>query len=223
MNINYRVLIVEDEPNVRLVFRTALESNSYEVTSASDGEAALACLARERFDIVLLDLQMPGTCGMEVLERLRERDDDTPVVIVSAHDRAQNVVQAMRLGAIDFLPKPVTPDLLRQKVAEVLVRADATDPDDAKLGHSVERTRSTLGSAKRALNHRLFHRAAILLTEAIKEEPHSAEPRYLLGVLREVEGKAKAAADAYRDALRVEPGFEPARFHLMKFAEQPAR
>jgi cytochrome c-type biogenesis protein CcmH/NrfG len=74
-----------------------------------------------------------------------------------------------------------------------------------------------LSSAKRALNHRLFHRAGVLLREAIKESPGSAEPRYLLGLLHEVEGEPGAASNAYRDALRVDPDYEPARLHLLRF------
>ena len=119
---NHRVLIVEDEPNVLLVFRTALESDNYRVTAAPDGDLALTWLAQEAFDVVLLDLQMPRVDGMEVLVRLRERGDTTPVVMISAHDRAPDVVQAMRLGAIDFLSKPLTPDALRRAVAGVLAR-----------------------------------------------------------------------------------------------------
>jgi DNA-binding NtrC family response regulator len=216
MNRGYRVLIVEDEPNVRLVFRTALESDDYRVTAAPDGEAALAWLGQEHFDVVLLDLRMPGSGGMEVLAGLRARGDDTPVVVVSAHDRAPDVVRAMRLGAVDFLPKPLTPDALRRAVAGVLAREDGGEGGGAP-GRAAGRPRDLLTGAKRALNHRLFHRAGVLLREAIKEQPRSAEPRYLLGVLREVEGKPGAAAAAYRDALRVDPDYEPARLHLMKY------
>jgi cytochrome c-type biogenesis protein CcmH/NrfG len=61
--------------------------------------------------------------------------------------------------------------------------------------------------------------AGVLLREVINEEPDSAEPRYLLGVLREVEGKPRAAAEAYRDALRVDPHYEPAKLHLMKYQD----
>jgi DNA-binding NtrC family response regulator len=215
MNRSHRVLIVEDEPNVRLVFRTALESDDYRITAAPDGEAALAWLAQEHFDVVLLDLRMPAVGGMEVLARLRERGDDTPVVVVSAHDRAPDVVRAMRLGAIDFLSKPLTPDALRRAVADVLARED--ENEGGASGRAAGRPRNLLTGAKRALNHRLFHRAGVLLREAIKEAPRSAEPRYLLGVLREVEGKPRAAAEAYRDALRVDPDYEPARLHLLKY------
>ncbi|MDR3639305.1 MAG: response regulator [Isosphaeraceae bacterium] len=216
MNHVPRVLIVEDEPNVRLVFRRALESDDYRITAAADGETALGWLGQERFDAVLLDLQLPRMGGMEILARLRERGDDTPVVIVSAHDSPPNVVQAVRLGAVDFLSKPLTPDSLRQAVADVLARADEDDVVE-DIGQAAVRPPSLLSSAKRALGHRLFFRAGALLREAVKQEPGSAEARYLLGVLHEVEGKPKAAAEAYRDALRVDPNYEPAKMHLLKF------
>src|SRR5262245_5575107 len=99
----HTILIVEDEPNVRLVFRTALASNDRLIPTAGDGETALRWLERERFDLVLLDLQMPGIQGMEVLRRLRAAGNDVPVVVITAHDSVPNAVQAMKLGAIDFL------------------------------------------------------------------------------------------------------------------------
>ncbi len=212
MSGSQRILVVEDEPNVRLVFRTALESKEYAISTAPDGETALMWLGQEAFDLVLLDLQMPGMGGMEMLGRLREQGNDIPVVIISAHDQAPNVVQAMRLGAIDFLAKPLTPDALRRAIAEVILR-ESVHRTEVEAGKPV----SLLSSAKRALGHRLFHRAGVLLREAIKENPGTAEPRYLLGVLHELEGKARAASDAYRDALRVDPEYEPAKLDLMKF------
>jgi DNA-binding NtrC family response regulator len=215
MSGSQRVLVVEDEPNVRLVFRTALESNDYSISTAPDGETALMWLGQEHFDLVLLDLQMPGMGGMEMLGRLRDQGNSIPVVIISAHDQAPNVVQAMKLGAIDFLSKPLTPDALRLVVAEVLAR------DGEEAGRegveSKRKPRSMLSSAKLALNHRLFHRAGVLLREAIKEDPGSAESLYLLGLLHEVEGRPRAASEAYRDALRVDPDYEPARLHVLRF------
>jgi CheY-like chemotaxis protein len=218
MNRGVRILIVEDEPNVRLVFRTALEPNGYQIIEASDGETALAWLGQEHLDVVLLDLLMPGVDGLEVLDRLRERGNDTPVVIVSAYDRAPNVVQAMRLGAIDFLSKPLTPVALRATIADVLAREEHSE-SERRLERPARRSRGAVAHAKRALNHRLFHQAEVLLREAIKQQPLSPESHYLLGVLREAEGKTKAAADAYRAALRVDPNYEPAKLHLVKYVK----
>ena len=105
-----RILIVDDEPNVRLVFRTTLESAGYTVFEAADGETALGFSNASPFDLVLLDLKMPGIGGMEMLRRLRDAGHDVPVVIVTAHGSIPDAVQAMKLGAIDFLSKPLTPD-----------------------------------------------------------------------------------------------------------------
>lgn len=209
------ILIVEDEPSVRLGFRTGLESTDWTVACAEDGETALRWLERERADLVLLDLRMPGMGGMELLRRLRRSGHDVPVVVITAHDSVPNAVEAMREGAIDFLAKPLTPSTLRRVVADVLARHE---PDATEIGPARRepRQRDMLSVAKRALNHRLFFRAETLLREAIKERPENAEAWYLLGVLREVQQKPKGAAEAYRNALRIEPDYQPAKLHLMK-------
>src|SRR5262245_29622065 len=150
MNRAGRILVVEDEPNVRLVFRTALESDAYRITTAPDGETALAWLGQEHFDVVLLDLQMPGVDGMDVLARLREWGNRTPVIIVSAHDRPPTVVRAVRLGAIDFLTKPIAPGSLRRAVADVLEREDQGERD-GDLVRAADRPQGLLIKAKRAL------------------------------------------------------------------------
>src|SRR5207245_88313 len=93
--------------------------------TAQDGETALRWLSESHADLVLLDLQMPGMGGMEVLEKLREGGNNVPVAIVTAHGSIPNAVQAMRLGAIDFLAKPLTPEALRKVVAEMLERHEA--------------------------------------------------------------------------------------------------
>ena len=124
MDNRARILIVDDEPNVRLVFRTALEAAGYAVSEAADGAAALDSVHRDRADLVLLDLRMPGLGGMEVLRRLRDAGNDVPVVIVTAHGSIPDVVAAMRLGAVDFLPKPVTPAGIREVVDRLARRDD---------------------------------------------------------------------------------------------------
>src|SRR4051794_7463200 len=114
MNPHATVLIVDDEPGIRLMFRTTLESLGYTTREAGDGAAALATLAEGRPDVVLLDLKMPVMDGMETLRRMRDSGDDTPVVIVTAHGSVPDAVAAMKLGAVDFLSKPITPDALRR-------------------------------------------------------------------------------------------------------------
>ena len=216
MSAARRIMIVEDEPNVRLVFRAALESETHTLTTAEDGETALRWLNQEDYDLVLLDIRMPGMGGMEVLRRLRAAGRDVPVIVITAQHSVANAVEAMKLGAIDFLAKPLTPEALRQTVAEVLERHPKVEPH-RDLAETTAKARDMLSSAKRALNHRLFYRAEGLLKEAIKERPDLAEPWYLLGVLHELQLQMKPARDAYEAALRVNSGYEPAKLHLMKF------
>src|SRR5690348_13363423 len=85
MSDNASILIVDDEPNVRLGFRTALETVGYPVDEAVDGPNALDRLERSPASLVLLDLRMPGLDGMEVLRRLRDAGNGVPVIIVTAH------------------------------------------------------------------------------------------------------------------------------------------
>ena len=100
MDAPKRILIVDDEPNVRLVFRTALEATGYLVTEAADGDAALAQLRKLPTDLILLDLKMPVVDGMETLRRLRVAGDETPVVVITAHGSVPDAVAAMRLGIL---------------------------------------------------------------------------------------------------------------------------
>ena len=125
------VLIVDDEPSIRLMFRTALQAAGYDTAEAGDGPTALARLRESSPDVMLLDLKMPGMDGMETLRRMREAGDDTAVVIVTAHGSIPDAVAAMKLGAVDFLTKPVTPEGLRKVVSEVVLRHGKSEPKTA--------------------------------------------------------------------------------------------
>lgn len=210
------ILIVEDEANVRLVFTTALESDAVELSIAEDGEAALRAIKKSRFDLVLLNLKMPGLSGLEFLRQLRETGNDVPVIIITAYGSVPDAVLAMNLGALDFLAKPITPEALRATVADVLGRHAPTKkaardklPDDPAA--------DILREAKRELNLREFDKADQLLTKALTSNPRSAEAHYLRGVLCELRDERHAAYGSYRAALQADPSFEPARLHLMKY------
>jgi DNA-binding response OmpR family regulator len=224
MSGNPRVLVVDDEPNVRLVFRTALETAGYEVTEATDGASALSVLGVDDHDLVFLDLRMPGIDGIEVLRKLRETANDTPVVIVTAHGDVPNAVQAMKLGAIDFLAKPVAPDVLRKVVLDVLSRHTAR-PAPAAPSRAVEpvttasQFASDLSRAKRALNRRDFEEAEVYLKQAIGLDDRSADAHNLMGVLHELRNEHDASYRSYRAALKADPHYEPARHNMNRYYE----
>jgi DNA-binding response OmpR family regulator len=223
-----RILIVDDEPNVRLMFRTTLAAIGAEIMTADDGEAALDRLDRTSFDLVLLDLKMPRMDGMETLRRLRERGDDTPVVIVTAHGDVPHAVEAMKLGAIDFLSKPLAPTMLRKVATEVIERHRASverhEPIVPEPSGPVVVTMAPpaldLSSAKRALNLRDFDHAAELLGRALAIAPDSVEALTLTGVLYEARGQSHAAYHAYRSALQADPHYTPARDNLRRYCDQ---
>jgi DNA-binding response OmpR family regulator len=194
------VLIVDDEPNVRLMLRTALESAGYRVLEAADGLAALAQLRAGSCDLVLLDLRMPKLDGMETLARLRQHGDATPVVMLTAHGSIPDAVAAMKLGAIDFLTKPITPAALRSVVSDVIKR-NAERPAAAPVAAEpqVSRTPSygfELARAKRAINRGEFDEAEQQLRDVLASSPDCKEAHELLDrllTLKEREGSGSFA------------------------------
>jgi len=230
------ILIVDDEPNVRLVFRTALETVGYRVAEADDGMAALDALAEHRAALVLLDLQMPILGGMEVLERLRDSGNDVPVVIVTAHGSIPDAVRALKLGAVDFLAKPLSPDRLRKVVDEVIQRHCAPEtpvvrePASGVAVQPLDRPAPAvvtlappvvdLSAIKLALNRRQFDRALAGLEEILAMAPDSAEALTLMGVLRESLGQEHAAYHAYKAALEADPEYGPALENMQRYCER---
>ena len=220
-----KILIVDDEPNVRLVFRTALESSDTMIATAEEGATALRWLRESPADLVLLDLKMPGISGMEVLETLRSEGNDVPVAIVTAHGDVPNAVHAMKLGAVDFLSKPITPEALRKMVAEVLQRHEAGKPEPSRHPPNEPVTVASefadnLARAKRALNYRAFDEADIFLKQAVALDPNSAEVHNLLGVLHELRDEHDASYREYRAAIKADRHHEAARHNMQRYYER---
>jgi two-component system response regulator AtoC len=101
-----RVLVVDDERKMRRVLQMLLEQMGLESTPAESGEEALACFQREKFDLVMTDLRMPGMGGMEWFTRLRALDAEVPVIMLTAYGTVETAVAAMKQGAFDFILKP---------------------------------------------------------------------------------------------------------------------
>jgi len=116
-----RVLIVEDETPVRQLMRMTLEQSGYDVGEVGTGEDGVKVFGDgSGWDVVLLDQRLPGIDGLEVLRRVRERHAAVAVVMVTAYATIELAVEAMKLGATDFLRKPTTPDAVRGAVAAAL-------------------------------------------------------------------------------------------------------
>jgi two-component system nitrogen regulation response regulator NtrX len=102
------ILVVDDEAGVRSSLSGILGDEGYEVETVESGEACLAALRARRFDVALLDVWLPGADGLETLERIRKVDADLPVVMISGHGTIETAVRAVRLGARDFVEKPLS-------------------------------------------------------------------------------------------------------------------
>src|SRR5215472_18779074 len=117
-----RILIVDDETNVRLNYRITLEMEGYEVVEAASASQALHELIEHGFSVAILDMRLPGMDGLALLAKMREVGITVPAMIVTAYSDVPHAVRAMKLGAIDFLQKPLRPEELRRIVAEILKR-----------------------------------------------------------------------------------------------------
>ena len=115
-----RVLVVDDERNIREALAKILEKAGHEVVAAASGEEALAGLQDGRFDLVITDLRMVGTGGLEVLKAAKRHFPEAEVVLLTAYGSVESAVEAMKLGAYDYLAKPVDPERLLHLVAKAL-------------------------------------------------------------------------------------------------------
>jgi len=117
-----RVLVVDDDPEVREAVETALELEGHSVTTATDGLEALKRLVRTEFDAVVLDVLMPNVDGFEVCRRLRASGNRTPVLIMTARDSEEDTIRGLDLGADDYLVKPFGLGELLARVRALLRR-----------------------------------------------------------------------------------------------------
>ncbi|MCJ7726836.1 MAG: response regulator transcription factor, partial [Acidimicrobiia bacterium] len=130
-----RVLLIEDEPSFLEAVELSLTAEGFDVDCAVDGKAGLELFSRQRPDVVLLDLMLPGIQGLDVLRLLR-KDSDVPVIVVSAKDSEADIVTALELGADDYVTKPYS-------VRELIARVRAAERRSAGTTTEVY----TLGSA----------------------------------------------------------------------------
>ncbi|GAA0569975.1 response regulator transcription factor [Halomonas salifodinae] len=120
-----KVLVVDDEPNIVLSLEFLMQQAGFEVTTAEDGEGALARVAEDLPDLVLLDISLPDLSGFEVLERLRQmpRGAKLPIIMLTAHGREVEREKGLALGADDYITKPFSTQALVEKVKALLDEA----------------------------------------------------------------------------------------------------
>jgi two-component system response regulator AtoC len=123
-----RILVVDDEEGVRSFLAESLELDGHQLEEAASGEEALKLLRARSFDLVLTDLRMPGMDGMQLLEKVQAEQPEVEFIVLTAHGKVESAVQAMKLGAFDFIQKPVSgPAELRLLAARALERRRLKD------------------------------------------------------------------------------------------------
>ncbi|HIL51952.1 MAG TPA: response regulator transcription factor [Planctomycetes bacterium] len=134
------ILVIEDELSLAAGIRDALEHAGYTVSMVHDGEAGLAAIRQGKFDLVVLDLMLPGICGLELLKSLRAERHDVRVVILTALGDEADVLRGLEAGADDYMRKPFSPAILVARVSAQFRRRDLDSslPDHLKLTGEIE-------------------------------------------------------------------------------------
>ena len=143
MNNPPGILLVDDEPGILFVLTHTFQDNEYVVETASNGTEAIEKLRKNTYYVVVLDLNMQPVTGIEVLKELRSLNQETVVIILTAHSTVGSAIEALRLGAFDYLVKPAEPEAIRQRVSEGIKRYDQA-LNRAKLHDQLSTLQQTL-------------------------------------------------------------------------------
>ena len=203
-----RVLIIDDEKNIRLMLSECIESLGVQVDTAVSGEHGLEKFFSEAYDLLLLDIKMPGIDGMEVLRRVKKSKPDQRVAMITAHGSIETAVEAMKLGAVDYLRKPFTPTEIRMTVSSMLTRERFVN------GEIPRNYDEQIQLAKELITKQRHDEARSAVQAAIGQHPEHPEAFNLLGVLTEVENQVLEAIKLYRAALALDPTYHPAQCNL---------
>ena len=195
------LLLVDDHENIRFTFRLALESDGYDVDTAGSIPEARAKMEGRYYDVLILDLRLGAESGLTLLSGLRANGIETPVLMMTAHGTTEAAVSAMKLGAVDFLEKPLEPVQFRTVVAEVLKRRL---PSPKKAPIAGDKTcEHQITEARHALNCRDFAAAHLHLARALELNSHSADAHYLFGSMLELNNNPERARRYYHRALQL--------------------
>jgi DNA-binding NtrC family response regulator len=121
------ILVIDDEGGIRESLEVLLSLEGYSIKTAPDGEQGLRMLEMESFDLVLLDLALPGQSGLDLLPQIKERQPETPVIMITAYGTVENVVEAIRAGAENFVQKPWDNEKLLADIRSAVARYKAEE------------------------------------------------------------------------------------------------
>ena len=172
--LSWTILVADDEANIRKTLRICLEAEGARVLEAADGHEALGVASRETLDLVLLDLRLGQTDGLELIPKLLSRSPSLPIVVITAHASIETAVEATKRGARDYLPKPFTPAQVRHLLAVLAAERRAavrlSDLEDRLHENVPEADLSTRSPGFRATLELAFKAAASEATILVRGE-----------------------------------------------------
>ncbi len=188
--MNSRILLVEDEPGVALVVADLLRAEGHIVETAAEGKGGLRCALEQKFDLLILDVMLPGLGGFEICHAVRERGFDGAILMLTAKGQIPDRVQGLRTGADDYLVKPFDPDELLARVDALLRRVHKEDltpvmkfqfgnvTADFARGEFLKNGKSVALAAKEAelLRFLVNHRGQVVPREKILKQVWSEQP-----------------------------------------------
>jgi DNA-binding NtrC family response regulator len=206
-----RILVIDDEKNIRLTLSTLLETLNYLVDIAVNGEEGVAKVREEEYVLAFLDMKMPGMDGIATLGHLKEIKPELNVIMMTAYGTIESAVEALKLGAVDYLRKPFGPEEIREIVATVIKRRSLDE-----TGQNYE---SLVEYAKSLIVKRDFASAKQTLSKAVALESGNPEAFYLFGVLAEMGADLSEAKKMYRATLSLDPTHTLAHDNLHRLVE----
>jgi CheY-like chemotaxis protein len=203
------VLIVEDEAIMRESLRDWLKDGGYEVETAEEGEEALEKIEKKEFSVAVLDLRLPGKDGLEVLKEATEKDPKIKGIVITAYPSLETALEAMKMGAIDYIVKPFAPDALERAIQEVLGPVQVeVKPEESKVEEA---------AAEAAVVEEAKVEEIIAITK--EEIPAHFEQ----GQAHFEAGRYKEALREFQSILHVAPGHIETRVWIRKTKEELGR
>jgi DNA-binding NtrC family response regulator len=200
---NKTILVVDDEKNIRFAVVHALKGGRFEVDSASSGAEALAKCRAKHYDLLLVDLRMPGMTGLQMLNEVHREGptEAPPAVIITAHALASELFEAATLGAIDFVRKPFSIQAIRAMVSEIFERLE----HEEAVARTPSEAEDMLRRAKIHLMRGRCPEAEPLLKASAALDAASVETFWLLGLCALLQKRADEAITNFRYVLHIDP------------------
>lgn len=177
-----KVLVVDDTKNIRMLLKTCLEIEGYDVITAIGGQDALEMLQKENVDMAFIDIKMPEISGTEVLRNIRAMGINIPIVIMTAFATIKNAVECTKLGAVAYMQKPFTAEKVKCVLAEI--ENYKTEKDSFK---------SYIDLSKKLIEENKDDKALKLLKKALAINPSCADIYFLISTVLNKQGSSKEA------------------------------